>query len=45
MEGWRAQFMAAFGTLSGAVVNVEVERIAKALRKGNGKLTRPSWTP
>jgi hypothetical protein len=37
MEGWRAQFMAAFGTLSGAVVNVEVERIANALRR-DGKI-------
>jgi hypothetical protein len=37
IDGWRAQFMAAFGTSSAAVVNVEVERIANALRR-DGKI-------
>jgi hypothetical protein len=37
VDGWRAQFMAAFGTTSAAVVNVESERIAKALRR-DGKI-------
>jgi hypothetical protein len=38
LEGWRAQFMAAFGTTSATVVNVELERIAKALRQRDGKI-------
>jgi hypothetical protein len=37
MDGWRAQFVAAFGTSSEKVVNVELERIASALRR-NGKI-------
>jgi hypothetical protein len=38
LDGWRAQFMAAFGTTSAAVVNVESERIAKALRQRDGTI-------
>ena len=37
-DGWRAQFMAAFGTSSEKVVGVEAERIAKALRQKDGKI-------
>ena len=37
IDGWRAQFMAAFGTLSETVVHAEVQRIADALRR-NGKI-------
>jgi hypothetical protein len=37
MDGWRAQFIAAFGTSSEKVVSVEMERIANALRR-NGKI-------
>jgi hypothetical protein len=36
MEGWKAQFMAALGTSSKTVVDVEVQRIAKALRQKDG---------
>jgi hypothetical protein len=38
MDGWRAQFKAAFGTSSETVLHVEVERIAKALRQRDGKI-------
>jgi hypothetical protein len=38
IDGWRAQFLAAFGTTSSAVAHVEVERIAKALRQRDGKI-------
>ena len=38
MDGWKAQFMAALGTSSKTVANVEVERIAKALRQSGGKI-------
>jgi hypothetical protein len=38
MEGWRAQFMAAFGTTSETVVGVEMQRFAKALRRTDGTL-------
>jgi hypothetical protein len=37
IDGWRAQFTSAFGTLSETVVHVEVQRIADALRR-NGKV-------
>jgi hypothetical protein len=37
VEGWRAQFKAAFGTSSETVLHVEVERIAAALRR-DGKI-------
>jgi len=37
IDGWRAQFMAAFGTTSNVVVGVEMERIANALRR-DGKI-------
>jgi len=37
-DGWRAQLMAAFGTTSETVAQVEVERIAKALRQKDGKI-------
>jgi hypothetical protein len=37
-DGWRAQFMAAFGTSSEKVVGVEAERIARALRQKDGKI-------
>jgi hypothetical protein len=37
VEGWRAQFLAAFGTSSEKVVSVELERIANALRR-DGKI-------
>src|SRR5215471_13897232 len=37
-DGWRAQFMAAFGTSSEKVVAVEAERVAKALRQKDGKI-------
>jgi hypothetical protein len=36
-DGWRAQFMAAFGTTSETVVGVEMQRIANALRR-DGKI-------
>lgn len=38
IDGWRAQFLAAFGTTSSAVAHVEVERIAKVLRQRDGKI-------
>jgi hypothetical protein len=38
LEGWSAQFKAAFGTSSTTVLNVEVERIAKALRQKDGTI-------
>ena len=38
MEGWKARLVAAFGTSSSNVVNVEIERIAAALRHANGNL-------
>ena len=38
MDGWRARLMAAFGTTSETVAQVEVERIAKALRQRDGKI-------
>jgi hypothetical protein len=38
MDGWRFQFMAAFGTSSETVLHVEVERIAKALRQKDGTI-------
>lgn len=38
LEGWHAQFMAAFGTSSETVVKVEVRRIAGALRQRDGKI-------
>lgn len=38
MEGWKARFMAAFGTSSSIVVNVEVERVAKAFRQLDGSI-------
>jgi hypothetical protein len=38
MDGWRAQFKAAFGTSSETVLQVQVERIAKALRQRDGKI-------
>ncbi|HXB77517.1 MAG TPA: hypothetical protein VNX23_08975 [Bradyrhizobium sp.] len=38
LEGWRAQFMVAFGTSSETVVQVEVQRIAGALRQRDGKI-------
>jgi hypothetical protein len=38
MDGWRAQFMAAFGTTSETVVGVEMHRVAKALRRKDGTL-------
>jgi hypothetical protein len=37
MDGWRAQFLAAFGTSSEKVVSVELERTSSALRR-NGKI-------
>jgi hypothetical protein len=37
-DGWRAQLMAAFGTTSETVAQVEVERVAKALRQKDGKI-------
>jgi hypothetical protein len=37
MDGWRTQFMAAFGTTSETVVGVEMQRVAKALRR-DGKI-------
>jgi hypothetical protein len=36
-DGWKAQLMAAFGTTNETVVEVEVERIARALRR-DGKI-------
>jgi hypothetical protein len=38
IDGWHAQFMAAFGTASQTVAHVEVERIAKALRQRDGTI-------
>jgi hypothetical protein len=38
IDGWRAQFVAAFGTTSETVVHIEAERIAKALRQRDGKI-------
>jgi hypothetical protein len=38
MEGWRAQFMAAFGTSNETVTQVEVQRIAGALRQRDGTI-------
>src|SRR5690242_7903925 len=38
LDGWRVQFMVAFGTTSATVVNIELERIAKALRRKDGTL-------
>jgi hypothetical protein len=38
LEGWRAQFMVAFGTSSETVVQVEVQRIAGALRQTDGTI-------
>jgi hypothetical protein len=38
LNGWRAQFMAAFGTTSETVVHVEIERVAKALRQRDGTI-------
>src|SRR6516225_11689786 len=38
MDGWRARLMAAFGTTSATVAQVEVERIAKALRQRDGTI-------
>src|SRR5262245_29833391 len=38
MDGWSAQFMAAFGTTSETVVGVEMQRVAKALRRKDGTL-------
>jgi hypothetical protein len=37
-DGWRAQFKAAFGTTSEKVVSIEVERIARALRRKDGTI-------
>jgi hypothetical protein len=37
MDGWRAQFLAAFGTSSEKVVSVELERTSSALHR-NGKI-------
>ena len=38
LDGWRTQFVAAFGTTSATVVGVELERIAKALRQRDGTI-------
>jgi hypothetical protein len=38
MDGWRAQFMVAFGTTSETVARIEIERIARALRQRDGTI-------
>jgi hypothetical protein len=38
LDGWRTQFMAAFGTTSETVVAVEMQRVAKALRQRDGTI-------
>jgi hypothetical protein len=38
LDGWRTQFMADFGTTGETVAQVEVERVAKALRQRDGTI-------
>jgi|SRR6516164_3243638 len=45
LDGWRTQFMAAFGTTSETVVGVEIQRLAKALRHRDGTLDPAELVP
>ena len=45
LDGWRTQFMAAFGTTSETVVGVEIQRLAKALRHRDGTVDPAELVP